>query len=64
MIISQTGITPAPARVEPIRDFPTSQNKKQLHVFFGLAKDRSFCEKFSSTAGPLFALLREKAQWC
>jgi len=60
-VISPRGISPDPATIQQILDFPAPRNIRQLRSFLGLAGYyQKFVKGFSQIAAPLFKLLSTK----
>ena len=65
-VISEDGISPDPAKLQAIRDFPEPQKVKDVQSFIGLAGYyRKFIKEFSKIAKPLTKLTKktEKFAW-
>lgn len=62
--VSEFGITPNPASVECIINYPTPKNVHDVHKFIGFASYfRRFIPNFSVIAKPLYALVKKNAQF-
>ena len=64
--ISEDGVSPDPAKVDAILQFPQPTNKPALQRFLGMANYlNAFCPNLSSVIHPLFQLTRKDAdfQW-
>ncbi len=66
-VVSCTGITPDPAKVDAVRKYLVPQNIKELRTFLGLANYyRRFVEGYAKIADPLHRLTRKSSlgfQW-
>ena len=59
------GVSPDPAKVRVVQDFPTPTKLKELRSFLGLANYyRRFIKGFSNIAAPLNALTRKGVKFC
>ena len=64
--VSEDGVSPDPAKVDAILQFPQPTNKPALQRFLGMANYlNAFCPNLSSVIHPLFQLTRKDAdfQW-
>ena len=61
-VVSREGISPDPAKVKSVREWPIPSTAKQLHSFLGLSGYyRRYIRGYSSLAAPLFDLIKPKA---
>jgi len=63
--VTPEGVSPDPAKVRVVQDFPTPTKLKELRSFLGLANYyRRFIKGFSNIAAPLNALTRKGEKFC
>jgi hypothetical protein len=64
-LITEEGCRPDPSKVEVIKNFPRPENEKQLKRVLGIiGYYRRFIPRFSKTAAPMHALLKDtKFEW-
>jgi len=63
-VVSETGISTDPAKIEAVKTWPTPTNLRQSRAFVGLCQYyRRFVPNFSAVAAPLHALTRKGAQF-
>ena len=63
-VVDAAGVTPDPAKLRVIQDWPVPLNSKQLRQFLSLAQYfRKFMQGFSNQVASLAGLLRKNAKW-
>lgn len=63
-VISQSGISPDPAKTVKVREFPVPTDVTKLRQFLGLASYyRRFIPRFAKVAGPLHSLTKKNVQF-
>lgn len=63
-VIDKNGVRPQADKVEKIKNFPVPTTVKQLQSFLGLSNYyRTFIDKYSIIAAPLYRLLRKIEEW-
>ena len=63
-ILSETGITPSPEKVEVIQNFPKPHNVRQLQSFLGICNYyRKFQQNYSELTTKFKHLLSSKNKW-
>ena len=63
-IVSKDGITPDPAKVEAIRNYPSPRNLKQLRAWLGMSGYyRKFQKNYARIAAPLYALTKKNTEF-
>ena len=63
-VVNHEGLQADPEKVEPIVNFPTPRNLRQLRRFLGLCSwYRRFIPKFATITEPLIQLLRKGVKW-
>ena len=57
-MLSKDGILPNPEKVKKVKDWPTPQSAKEVHLFLGLASYyQRFISQFAKWANPLHDLI-------
>jgi len=63
-MVSEEGVRPTEDGVDAVRKFPVPRNKHEVQRFIGLcAYFRKFIEGFSTTAKPLYQLMKKDAEF-
>ena len=63
-ILSETGITPSPEKVEAIQNFPKPRNVRQLQSFLGICNYyRKFQQNYSELTAKFQHILSSKNRW-
>ena len=64
-VLTPSGITPNPKKLELIRDWPAPRNQKQLKGFLGLCSYyRRFSQLYAGVTERLRHLLKKESRWC
>jgi len=59
-IIKENTMRPLDSEISAIKNYPISQNQKDIQIFIGLASYfRKFIEEFAIMAAPLYKLLKK-----
>ena len=62
-IINSRGVSPDPAKIEAVKNFPIPENRTDVRAFLGLASYyRRFIPNFASLAKPMTNLTKTKGQ--